>query len=156
MKNLTCRKAKIDDLAAIITLFREDDLGREREVEIIPGAKVAEGYLKAFKAINSDANQYLMVVENDSQIVATCHLTIVYYLTHIGSSRLQIEAVRVAEKYRGQNIGQWMIQQAINYGKDKGVKIIQLTTDKKRIKAHKFYEKLGFKASHEGMKINLK
>jgi len=77
-------------------------------------------------------------------------------LTFQGATRMQIEAVRVAEKYRGQKIGEWMINSAINYAKLHGVKIVQLTTNKKRDRAKNFYEKIGFKASHEGLKLLLK
>lgn len=69
---------------------------------------------------------------------------------------MQIEAVRVAGKYRGQKIGSWMFDQAIAYAKEHGVSIIQLTTNKKRPKAKHFYEKLGFEVSHEGMKLYLR
>jgi ribosomal protein S18 acetylase RimI-like enzyme len=96
-----------------------------------------------------------MVVENKDEIIGTCHLTIMPSLTFIGSTRMQIEAVRVADKYRGQKIGSWMFDQAIAYAKSMGVAIIQLTTNKKRRQAKKFYEKLGFEASHEGMKLYL-
>jgi ribosomal protein S18 acetylase RimI-like enzyme len=76
-------------------------------------------------------------------------------LTFTGQTRMQIEAVRVSEQFRGQKIGEWMMNAAINYGKSKGASIIQLTTNKKRLRAKKFYEKLGFEASHEGMKLYL-
>jgi ribosomal protein S18 acetylase RimI-like enzyme len=68
---------------------------------------------------------------------------------------MQIEAVRVADKYRGQKIGEWMIKEALEYGKLRGAKLIQLTTNKKRDRAKKFYETLGFEATHEGMKLSL-
>jgi ribosomal protein S18 acetylase RimI-like enzyme len=77
-------------------------------------------------------------------------------LTFLGSTRMQIEAVRVSEKYRGQKIGEWMFNQAIEYATANNVSIIQLTTNKKRPKAKHFYEKLGFEASHEGMKLCLR
>jgi ribosomal protein S18 acetylase RimI-like enzyme len=96
-----------------------------------------------------------MVVENGDEIIGTCHLTIMPSLTFIGSTRMQIEAVRVAGKYRGQKIGSWMFDQAISYAKENDVSITQLTTNKKRPKAKRFYEKLGFEASHEGMKLYL-
>jgi len=97
-----------------------------------------------------------MVVELNSKIVGTCHLTIIPSLTFLGSTRMLIEAVRVSENYRGQKIGQWMIKSSINYGKSKGASIIQLTTNKKRIDAKRFYEHLGFEATHEEMKLYLK
>jgi len=115
-----------------------------------------QNYIEAFHKINADPNQYLMVVESDHEIVATCHLTIMPSLTFTGSTRMQIEAVRVAEKYRGHKIGEWMMNAAIAYAKSKEVTILQLTTNKKRLRAKNFYEKLGFEASHEGMKLYLK
>lgn len=148
--SLTHRKATINDLNRIIELLLEDDLGKTRESKTKESDK---RYHEVFQKINNDSNQYLMVVENGKQIVATCHLTIMPSLTFIGSTRLQIEAVRVCEQYRGQKIGEWMIKQAIAYGKSNGATIVQLTTNKERIKAKQFYEKLGFEASHEGMKL---
>ena len=149
--DLIHRKAKLEDLPKIIELLLEDDLGKTRESE----DTLDDGYTKAFNNIDSDPNQYLMAVENRNEIVGTCHLTIVPSLTFIGSTRMQIEAVRVAEKYRDQKIGNWMFDQAVAYAKEKGASIIQLTTNKKRPKAKNFYEKLGFEASHEGMKLYL-
>lgn len=97
-----------------------------------------------------------MVVELENKIIATCHLTIMPSLTFNGSTRMQIEAVRVSEKLRGHKIGEWVINQAIEYAKSKNVKIIQLTTNIKRPKAKIFYERLGFEPTHVGMKLYLK
>jgi N-acetylglutamate synthase-like GNAT family acetyltransferase len=151
--NLTHRRAKIEDLAKVIEILLEDELGQtcESKSELLD-----ESYIKAFHKIDSDPNQYLMIVENQQEIIGTCHLTIMPSLTFIGSTRMQIEAVRVAGKYRGQKIGSWMFDQAILYAKEQGASIIQLTTNKKRPQAKHFYEKLGFQASHEGMKLYLK
>ena len=151
--NLTHRKAKLGDVAQLISLLLEDELGGLRESK---SAIPDERYTNAFHKIDSDPNQYLMVVKNGDEIVGTCHLTIMPSLTFIGSTRMQIEAVRVAEKYRGQKIGSWMFDQAILYAKEKDISIIQLTTNKKRHKAKQFYEKLGFEASHEGIKLYLR
>lgn len=150
--NLRQRKANIQDLPQIIALLKEDDLGQFRESNTIDD----ECYIKAFHKIDTDPNQYLMVVENHSEMVATCHLTVMPSLTFKGSTRMQIEAIRVASKYRGQKIGEWMLKQVIRYAKEADVSIIQLTTNKKRIAAKRFYEKLGFEASHEGMKLSLR
>ena len=151
--SLTHRKAIITDLPRLIALLLEDELGSARESK---SAAVHESYIKAFNKIESDSNQYLMVVENDDEIIGTCHLTIMPSLTFMGSTRMQIEAVRVADKYRGQKIGSWMFNQAIAYAKQHDISIIQLTTNKKRPQAKHFYEKLGFEASHEGMKLYLR
>jgi N-acetylglutamate synthase-like GNAT family acetyltransferase len=152
MNYLTHRKAKIADLHQIMALLLEDELGGTRESK---SSDIDENYIKAFHKIDSDPNQYLMVVENGDKIIGTCHLTIMPSLTFIGSTRMQIEAVRVTGKYRGQKIGSWMFDQAISYAKEQDVSIIQLTTSKKRPQAKHFYKKLGFEASHEGMKIYL-
>lgn len=153
MNNLTHRKATLNDLPALIELFLEDELGQMRESK---STSLDESYIKAFHKIDSDPNQYLMVIENGDEIIGTCHLTIMPSLTFIGNTRMQIEAVRIAGKYRGQKIGSWMFDQTISYAKENDVSIVQLTTNKKRPKAKHFYEKLGFEASHEGMKLYLR
>lgn len=153
IQSLTYRKATIDDLSAIVGLLLEDQLGQTRESK---KPELNQSYVDAFHKINADPSQYLMVVESDKEIVATCHLTIMPSLTFTGSTRMQIEAVRVAEKYRGQKIGEWMMDAAIAYAKSKGATILQLTTNKKRPRAKTFYEKIGFESSHEGMKLYLK
>lgn len=152
MDKLTCRKAKISDLHQLITLLLEDELGKMRESKSF---EMDENYIKAFNKIDRDPNQYLMIVENGIEIVGTCHLTIMPSLTFIGSTRMQIEAVRVASKYREEKIGSWMFDEAISYAKKNEVSIVQLTTNKKRTKAKNFYEKLGFESTHEGMKLYL-
>lgn len=157
-QNLQIRKATINDLERIVDLLLEDELGQSREVkrEILD-----QKYIDAFAKIDSDPNQYLTVTEllHDTlpqETVGTCHLTIMPSLTFTGSTRMQIEAVRVSEKHRGQKIGEWMIEQAIEYGKSRDATLIQLTTNKKRPRAKHFYEKLGFEATHEGMKLYLR
>ena len=151
-KQLSQRKATIDDLKSIISLLLEDDLGKTREYL---DQEMDKRYVEAFYKIESDPNQYLMVVLNNKEIIATCHLTLIPSLTFKGSTRLQIEAVRVSQKWRGKKIGEWMMQAAIEYGKSHGASIIQLTTNKQRLKAKAFYERLGFEATHEGMKLIL-
>jgi len=153
--NLTQRKAKLKDIHRIVELLNEDDLGKTRE-HLSLTRKLDPRYTKAFELINSDPNQYLMVVESDNQIVGTCHLTIMPSLTFIGSTRMQIEAVRVAASMRGMQIGEWMMNEAIAYAESNGASIIQLTTNKQRSRAKHFYEKIGFEATHEGMKLYLK
>ena len=153
IQSLTYRKATIGDLKTIVNLLLEDELSQTRESKRL---ELDQRYIDAFHKINADHNQYLMVVESNHEIVATCHLTIMPSLTFTGSLRMQIEAVRVSEKHRGHKIGEWMMNAAITYAKSKGVTILQLTTNKKRFEAKTFYEKIGFEASHEGMKLNLK
>jgi len=150
IQNLTHRKATLKDLATIIGLILEDDeLAQSRESQNVYDPRYAD----AFHHINADPNHYLMIVEDGAEIVATCHLTVIPSLSFMGSTRLQIEEVRVRKKYRSRGIGEWMIKAAIDYGVERGAKIVQLTANKERVRAHSFYEKLGFEASHEGMKL---
>lgn len=146
------RKATIDDLQAIVDLLIEDELGKTREQ--LTG-ELDLSYIDAFQKIDADPNQFLMLTTMDDQIVGTCHLTIMHSLTFRGSTRMHIEAVRIAKKYRGHNIGTWIMNAAIEYGKANGASLIQLTTNKKRPRAKQFYKRLGFIASHEGMKLHL-
>lgn len=150
--NLKHRKATLDDLQDIIALLADDKLGSTREHA---SPQMSQAYIDAFHHIEKDANQYLMVVEKGQNIIATCHLTLIPSLTFTGSTRLQIEAVRVHSNARGQGVGKKMIKMAIDWGKTQGATIIQLTTNKERPEALKFYETLGFSATHEGMKLYL-
>ena len=140
------------ELAAIIKLLKEDELGSARENS---AKEIDPSYMSAFRAITSDANQNLMVVEQNGEIIGTCHLTIMPSLTLIGTTRMNIEAVRIAENFRGQKIGEWMIERAIEFGKSKKVGLVQLTTNIKRLRTKSFYEKLGFQATHVGMKLKI-
>jgi len=149
---LEYRRARIDDLSAIINLLVEDELGTKREKN---SDKLDQRYIDAFALIDSDPNQYLMVVEENNQVIATCHLSLIPSLTFTAQTRMQIEAVRVSEKLRDHEIGKWMIAKAIAYAKSRGVSIIQLTTNIKRPRAKIFYERLGFESTHVGMKLYL-
>ena len=146
------RKAKQEDLHDIISLLADDELGQKREES---AEEIAPTYQKAFDQINADLNQFLMIVEENGVIIGTCHLTIMPSLTFQGGLRMNIEAVRIATSSRGQGAGKWMINQAVDMGRKKGCKIIQLATNKKRLDAKRFYEMLGFQATHEGMKMYL-
>jgi GNAT superfamily N-acetyltransferase len=145
------RKAIQADLVDIISMLANDPLGALREDLQHP-----EKYQQAFDSIIKDDNQELIVVENESgEIIGTFHLTFIQYLTHQGSIRAQIESVRVRDDQRGKGIGEKMFQWAISRSKEKGAQLVQLTSDKKRPDAIRFYEKLGFTASHEGLKLPL-
>ncbi len=147
------RKAKKEDIPAIVSMIANDKLGQLREDYRDP---LPQKYFRAFEAIDSDSNQELMVCEAAAgQIIGTLQLSFIPYLTYQGGIRAQIEAVRVHETYRGKGIGQQLFEWAIARAKEKGAHVLQLTTDKKRPEALKFYEKLGFSASHEGMKLHL-
>lgn len=149
---LTFRLAKENDLLDIIQMLADDTLGAAREkVEDV----VSEIYVKAFEKIATDPNQELTVAEMNGEIVATFHLTFIQYLTHQGGLRAQIEAVRTNSRYRGQGIGKQVFDYAISRAKEKGCRLVQLTSDKQRPDAIRFYESLGFEATHEGMKLKL-
>lgn len=146
------RKATKNDLLQIVEMIADDQLGKTRENYQIP---LPVEYLNAFEKINSDENQELIVVENeDLEIIGTLQLSFIQYLTYHGGIRAQIEAVRIRNDKRGLGIGKIMFEWAINRVKARKAHLLQLTTDKKRPKAIKFYEKLGFKQSHEGMKMH--
>ena len=147
------RKALRTDVPAIIAMLANDKLGktRERYEEPLPSF-----YYAAFDLIQKDPNQELMVLEDqNAQIMGTLQLSFLQYLTYQGGIRAQIEQVRVHEKYRGQGLGKFLFEWAIQRAKEKGAHLLQLTTDKKRPEALLFYENLGFKGSHEGMKLHL-
>lgn len=149
MKYYKIRKALIEDLIAIIEMLADDDLGNKREDKSnrIP-------YLSAFMRIYSDPGQELMVMTDDNQkVIGTFQLSIIPYLTYQGGIRAQIEAVRVHKDYRGQGLGRKMFNWAIERAKTNGAHLIQLTTDKNRTEALEFYKSLGFKHTHEGMKL---
>lgn len=152
MHKILFRRANKQDLYSIVALLSDDELGKDREHI---SDNLSERYSKAFSDINRDSNQYLVVGELDGEVVATCHLTVMPSLTFHGSKRMQIEAVRVSAHHRGHNIGREMIEHAISYAKDNDVEIVQLSTNKKRVVALKFYESIGFKNTHEGMKLYL-
>lgn len=148
------RKAIKNDVDKIVEMIADEELGKTRENFRIP---LPTEYLVAFENINSDQNQELIVVENkNSEIIGTLQLSFIQYLTYRGGIRAQIEAVRIRKDQRGLGIGKKMFEWAINRAKERNAHLLQLTTDKKRPKAIKFYEDLGFKATHEGMKMHFK
>ena len=141
------RKAAKSDVVEIVRMIADDELGKTRENFQIP---LPEEYVLAFEKINSDKNQELIVVEDDSsEIIGTLQLSFIQYLTYRGGIRSQIEAVRIRKDKRGLGIGKIMFEWAIKRAKERKAHLLQLTTDKKRPEAIKFYENLGFKASHE-------
>lgn len=153
MNNITIRKAMRKDLVAIVELLANDILGKKREVV---SESIEPTYLQAFKNILADTNQELLVVEtSDGEIIATSQLSFIQYLTYQGGIRAQIEAVRTKPNYQGKGIGKTLFTYCIERAKQKGAHVVQLTSDKQRPEALKFYKKLGFIASHEGFKLHL-
>jgi ribosomal protein S18 acetylase RimI-like enzyme len=147
---LLFRLATEKDLPQIVRMLSDDILGATREKS---EPVLSDNYLTAFKKIVADIHQELTVVEIDGALVATFQLSFIQYLTHQGSLRAQVEAVRTNSKHRGQGIGKKVFEYIINRAKEKGCAFVQLTTDKKRPEAIKFYEAIGFTSTHEGMKM---
>lgn len=146
------RKATSENVQAIVEMIADDPLGSKRENFTIPLPKT---YYDAFERIDADQNQELIVVENDiGQVIAVFQMTFIPYLTYQGGIRAQIEGVRVHKDHRGLGIGKTIFHWAIQRAKERNAHVLQLTTDKKRPDAIRFYESLGFNASHEGMKMH--
>lgn len=152
MCDVTIRHAIATDVPAIVALLADDILGRSRECMVDP---LPHAYIAAFNAIESDPNQQLLVSLLERRVVGCLQLSYIPGLSHQGSWRAQIEGVRVASASRGLKVGERMMAFAIDEARARGCRIVQLTTDKSRRDAHRFYERLGFKASHEGMKLAL-
>ncbi len=148
----TIRLAAQDDLPAILRLIADDGLGRGREDTSEP---LAACYRDAFAAIERDPNNEIAVLEQDGAVVGCLQLTIIPGLSRQGATRALIESVRVASALRGQGLGRALFEWAIARAREKNCQLVQLTTDKARGDAHRFYESLGFVASHEGMKLAL-
>lgn len=146
------RRARSDDLPAIVALLADDALGATREDPSLP---VNARYQDAFAAIDRDPNQFLAVVELDSSIAGCLQLSFIPGLSRLGLWRGQIESVRIAAGLRGAGLGRAMFEWAIAQCRERGCGLVQLTTDRARPDARRFYESLGFAASHDGMKLNL-
>ena len=140
------------DLPRIVRLLADDPLGATREA---PADDVPQAYVAAFEAIAKDPNNTVLVAEVDGEIAGTLQLTFIPGLSHLGGERAQIESVRVAAAQRGHGIGQLMINWAIDRARERGCRIVQLTTDRQRPDAIRFYQKIGFRPSHMGMKYPL-
>ena len=147
---MTFRKAASADIAEIVRMLANDPLGALRE-----DLRHPKKYEQAFEIIARDDNQELIVVEEQGEIIGTFQLTYIQYLTHQGSIRAQIESVRIRDDHRRKGIGEKMFRWAIARAREKGAHLLQLTSDKKRPDAIRFYQKLGFVASHEGFKLAL-
>ena len=146
---MTFRAATAADVPAIVALLADDVLGAAREA---PGDPA---YAAAFAAIAADPNQLLAVADIDGRVVGCLQLTFLPGLSHRGAWRGQIESVRIAADQRGTGLGRRFFDWAIAQCRARGCRMVQLTTDKSRADARRFYESLGFTASHEGMKLAL-
>ncbi|HWL69065.1 MAG TPA: GNAT family N-acetyltransferase [Geminicoccus sp.] len=143
------REAEEADLAAIMALLADDDLGRGRE------AHVPDAYRRAFRAMARQEGNRMVVAVADGEVVGCMQVTVIHGLSRQGASRAQVEAVRVRRDRRRQGIGQAMLAHAVALARAAGCRLVQLTTDRRREDAHRFYERLGFVASHYGMKLDL-
>jgi GNAT superfamily N-acetyltransferase len=150
--DITFRTAQAGDLPQIVALLADDVLGRTREAA---GDGLAESYVAAFEAIDGDPNNELIVGCVDGRIVATLQLTFTPSLSFQGSWRATVESVRTDSALRGRGIGAALMKHAIDRARTRGCGIVQLTTNKARGDARRFYERLGFSATHEGMKLML-
>jgi len=152
MTDLIFRRATEADVPAIIRMLADDRLGASREAL---GAESLPPYLDAFRAIDADANQFLLVVDDGAGIVGTLQLTFIAGLARAGLKRGLVEAVRVAGDRRGEKIGEAMFAWVLEKCRRERCGIVQLTTDKSRTDAHRFYDRLGFEPSHIGYKMML-
>ncbi|MFC7684952.1 GNAT family N-acetyltransferase [Ureibacillus sp. GCM10028918] len=146
------RIATEKDLESIVAMLADDVLGSKRERYEHP---LPHSYLKAFEAITSDPNNELVVAYRGDEVIGVQQITFTPYITHQGGWRATIEGVRISSSVRGMGVGTKLIKWAIQRAEERGCHIVQLTTDKKRPDSLRFYERLGFKATHEGLKLKL-
>ncbi|MFJ6541924.1 GNAT family N-acetyltransferase [Streptomyces sp. NPDC091385] len=150
MEQTDIRRARPDDIPAIVAMLADDPLGAQRESpdDLAP-------YVAAFERLAADPNQHLVVAVLEGRVIGTLHLTIIPGLSRKGATRALIEAVRVHADQRGSGLGSALIRWAVERSRELDCTLVQLTSDKTRTDAHRFYERLGFTASHEGFKLNL-
>jgi ribosomal protein S18 acetylase RimI-like enzyme len=152
MERIQFRTARFDDVPAIVALLADDPLGSQRERT---GTPLDACYVAAFRAIEADSNQRLVVVCDGEEIIGTLQLSFIPGIARMGAWRGQIEAVRIAAHRRDSGLGQEVFEWAIEQCRARGCSLVQLTTDKSRTDAQRFYDRLGFVASHEGYKLAL-
>ena len=149
---LTFREATQAEVPILVAMLAADELGARREDASTP---LNQRYSSAFDSITSDPNNELIVVGLDTQIVGMLQLTFIPNLTYIGSWRCLIEGVRIHKDFRGRGLGTEFFEWAINRARERSCHMVQLTSDKQRPDAIRFYENLGFIGSHEGFKLRL-
>ncbi|GAA2297054.1 GNAT family N-acetyltransferase [Streptomyces hawaiiensis] len=150
MGDLEIRAAAADDVPAIVAMLADDPLGAQRESpdDLAP-------YLAALERLSADPNQHLVVAVREGRVVGTLQLTIIPGLSRRGATRSIVEGVRIHADERGSGLGTQLIEWAIDQSRNEGCQLVQLTSDKTRADAHRFYERLGFTASHTGFKLQL-
>src|SRR5512138_1919569 len=146
------RPARRDDVPAIVALLADDTLGATREQATDP---LPSRYWDAFEAMAKQPGNELFVAELDDVVIGCLQLIIIPGLSRMGMTRGQIEGVRVSSRYRGQRIGEALVSAAMDRARELGCRVVQLTTDKTRVDAHRFYQRLGFEATHIVMKRGL-
>ena len=147
------RQATRQDVDQIVRLTNAG--GPDGKPRIDLPDQLPDGYFRAFDSIAQDPKQLLMVADLDDRVIGTFHMTFLSYLAAAGKEDCLIEAVHVARSHRGKGLGTDMMNWAISRARERGCRRVQLTTDKKRVEAHRFYERLGFVISHEGAKLGL-
>ena len=148
----TFRRARRADLEALVGMLADDILGARRENA---GPPLPRGYEDAFLAIDADPNQELVVAERGGEPAGLLQITFIPSLSYQGGWRALIEGVRVAAAVRAQGVGRAMLQHAIERARQRGCHMVQLTADRRRRDAVRFYESLGFESTHEGLKLFL-
>lgn len=152
MEEIEFRSALEQDLPQIVKMLADDELGKKRERYEDP---LPTSYYKAFQAISEDPNNELIVACLSNDVIGVLQLTFTPYITHQGGLRATIEGVRTASSLRGKGVGTKLFHWAIERSKARGCHVVQLTTDKQRKDALRFYERLGFTATHYGLKLKL-
>ena len=147
------RAARRDDVSAIVGLLADDTFGASREQPTNP---LPQAYWDAFDAISAQGGNELLVAEANGEVVGCLQLTVIPGLSRMGALRGQIEGVRVSSKHRGHRIGETLVEAAADRARTLGCVLVQLTTDRRRLDAHRFYERLGFESTHIGMKRAIK
>lgn len=150
--NVRFRIATKHDLDRIVEMLADDVLGSKRERNERP---LPDSYIKAYQAITADPNNELLVACRGDEVIGVQQITFTPYITHQGGWRATIEGVRTSSSERGKGLGTELIRFGIQRAKERGCHLVQLTTDKKREDALRFYESLGFTATHEGLKMKL-
>ena len=146
------RLASREDVPAIVQLLADDVLGAKREQATDP---LPTTYWDAFDAVVAQGGNELLVAELDGEVVGCLQLTIIPGLSRMGMTRGQLEGVRVSSTHRGRRIGETLVEAAAQRARERGCRVVQLTTDRSRVDAHRFYERLGFESTHIGMKRTL-
>ncbi|MDX6261176.1 MAG: hypothetical protein QOH84_2864 [Kribbellaceae bacterium] len=150
MTDVVIRRATATDVPGIVAMLADDEIGAGRETpdDLTP-------YAAAFTAIDADPNQLLVVAERNDELIGTLQLTIIPGLSRQGATRALVEGVRVASSARGSGLGTTLMEWSIEEARARGCSILQLTSDKARTDAHRFYHRLGFAQTHEGFKLQL-